>query len=151
MRDASAAEVTTPPRPPWSRPEEAFIARCTRCDGCATSCPQGVLKRGDGGFPQIDFSRRGCTLCGDCGRACPTGAIDPTAVRVAFTWRIQVADTCLARRGVECRVCGDACDARALRFVPSPGGIAQLRIDADACTGCGECLGVCPVVALSLR
>jgi ferredoxin-type protein NapF len=151
VRDASAADVTTPPRPPWSRPEQAFLARCTRCDACITACPQTVLKRGDGGFPQIDFSRNGCSLCGDCARACPTGAIDPVAVPLAFRWRIQVADSCLARRGVECRVCGDACDARALRFVPARGGIAQLQVDAAACTGCGECLPVCPVAALSLR
>lgn len=151
LHDAGAETVAVPPRPPWARREAEFTARCSRCDECVTACPRGVLKRGDGGFPQIDFSRGGCSLCGDCARACPTGAIDPKAVTEAFAWRIQVADTCLARRGVECRVCGDACDSRALRFVPARGGIAQLQVDTAACTGCGDCLSVCPVAALSLR
>jgi ferredoxin-type protein NapF len=56
-----------------------------------------------------------------------------------------VAPHCLARRGVECRVCGDACDARALRLRPAPGGISELSVDSAQCTGCGECLPVCPV------
>lgn len=151
LHDASAPTLAAPPRPPWSRPEAEFTARCSRCDDCVKACPQTVLKRGDGGFPQIDFSHNGCSLCGDCARACPTGAIDPKAVTVAFAWRVQVAETCLARHGVECRVCGDACDARALRFVPALGGIAQLQIDSTACTGCGDCVGVCPVNAITLR
>lgn len=151
LHDAAAEKVATPSRPPWSRPDAEFIARCTRCNDCVAACPQSVLKRGDGGFPQIDFSRQGCSLCGDCARVCPTGAIDRQVMPAAFAWRIQVADTCLARRGVECRVCGDACDARALRFRPALGGIAQLQVDSAACTGCGECLPVCPVAALSLR
>lgn len=151
LREAGAPTVAAPPRPPWSRPEADFTARCTRCGDCVRACPRVVLVAGDGGFPQIDFSRNGCSLCGDCARVCPTGAIDRQAVPQAYTWRIQVADTCLARRGVECRVCGDACDARALRFVPARGGVAQLQIDTAACTGCGDCLAVCPVAALVLR
>lgn len=151
LREAGAETVTPPPRPPWSRPEADFTTRCTRCGDCVSACPRGVLVRADGGFPQIDFARTGCSLCGDCARACPTRAIDPQAVAQPFAWRIQVAGHCLARRGVECRVCGDACEPRALRFVPARGGIAQLQVDTAACTGCGDCLAVCPVGALSLR
>lgn len=150
LREAGADVPVAPPRPPWSRPEAAFLGRCTRCDGCIAACPPQVLSRGDGGFPRVDFSQRGCSLCGDCARACPTGAIDPVAVPQAFGGRVQAAASCLAQRGVECRVCGDACGVRALRFVPARGGIAQLQIDTAACTGCGECLPVCPVGALSL-
>ncbi len=63
---------------------------------------------------------------------------------------VQAQPHCLAERGVECRVCGDNCDTRALRFVPRRGGVAQLRVDTAACTGCGDCVGACPVAALSL-
>lgn len=151
LHDAAAETVAAAPRPPWSRAEPEFVSRCTRCGDCVTGCPRAVLKAGDGGFPRIDFARAGCSLCGDCARTCATGAIDPTSASQAFAWRVQVADTCLSRRGVECRVCGEACDARALRFVPARGGIAQLQIDAAACTGCGDCVGVCPVSAITLR
>ena len=98
----------------------------------------------------IDFAMRGCTLCGDCSRACTTGAIGKDTAQPAFERRVQVSDACLARHGVECRICGDACDARALRFVPALGGIAQMRVDLAACTGCGACQPTCPVQAISL-
>jgi len=147
----SPARPAPPPaRPPWALASDAdFIERCTRCGDCLRSCPRGVLKAGDGGFPVIDFSRQGCSLCGDCSRACPSGAIGP-ATGPAFTRRVQVAASCLARHGVECRLCGDACDTRALRFVPARGGIAQLQVEPGACTGCGDCLAPCPVQAITL-
>ena len=152
LADASAKEVTPPPRPPWAlRPDAQFTARCTRCGDCVRDCPRGVLHAGDGGYPQIRFDVAGCSLCGDCATVCTTGAIDRQTSPLPFTWRVNVADTCLNRRGVECRVCGDACEARALRFAPALGGIASLTIDTDACTGCGDCVSVCPVASISLR
>lgn len=152
MRSVMAADATDRPRPPWSlRPDSAFTEHCTRCGDCVHVCPRGVLSAGDGGFPQISFAAAGCSLCGDCAKACPTRAIDRAASPIAFIWRVQVDARCLNRRGVECRVCGDACDARALRFVPARGGMAQLKVDSAACTGCGDCVAVCPVDAITLR
>lgn len=137
-------------RPPWAlTPDGVFTDRCTRCGDCVAACPRQVLKVGDGGYPEIVFASQGCSLCGECSRACPTGAIG-SVDGAAFAWRVQVADTCLAQRGIECRLCGDACDTRALRFVPARGGIAQLRIVRDACTGCGDCVAPCPVGAIAL-
>lgn len=147
-----AADAAAMPRPPWSlRPDSAFTEHCTRCGECVRACPRGVLSAGDGGFPKISFAAAGCSLCGDCATACPTHAIDRAASPIAFVWRVQIDARCLNRRGVECRVCGDACEARALRFVPARGGIAQLQVDTASCTGCGDCVAVCPVSAITLR
>jgi len=65
--------------------------------------------------------------------------------------RVHVATHCLAQRQVECRTCAEACDTRALRFVPALGGIAQLHIDTGLCTGCGDCLAPCPVGAIEMK
>jgi ferredoxin-type protein NapF len=149
----AAQTVVQPPRPPWARlGAEAFTKACTRCGDCLRACPRGVLRSGDGGFPEIDFSRQGCSLCGQCSQVCPSGAITPLAAQVpAFNWRVQVGETCLARKGIECRVCGEACEAQALRFVPARGGASTLRVLAERCTGCGECVAPCPTAAITLK
>ena len=64
--------------------------------------------------------------------------------------RAQVGPECLATQGVECRLCGECCDASAIRFPPRLGGVAQPLIDAARCTGCGDCLPLCPPGALRL-
>ncbi len=151
LRGKPTQEAPAAPRPPWAlSPDAAFTTACTRCGDCVRACPRTVLVVGDGGFPRIDFSQAGCSLCGDCSRACTTGAIQAARPEPAFPWKVHVQEHCLARRGVECRVCGDACDARALRFVPALGGIAQLQVLADRCTGCGDCQPTCPVQALEM-
>ncbi|MBL8516930.1 MAG: ferredoxin-type protein NapF [Betaproteobacteria bacterium] len=139
------------PRPPWAlAPDAAFLQACTRCGDCVDICPQKVLVVGDGGFPEIRFEFAGCTLCGECERACAPCALDSGRQPQAFKVRIRVAEGCLHEQGVECRLCGDACDARALRFRPRVGGLALLEADREACTGCGACLSLCPPRVLKL-
>ena len=151
LQQARAPGVAPPPRPPWALHGEAdFAARCTRCGDCVRACPRSLLSPGDGGFPQIRFDTQGCSLCGDCRAACPTGALSREPDAPAFRWRVRIADHCLAQRQVECRLCGDACDTKALRFVPARGGISQLQVQLDACTGCGDCVAPCPVNAIEM-
>ncbi|WP_334158589.1 ferredoxin-type protein NapF [Oryzomicrobium sp.] len=142
-----------PFRPPWSlawTDEAAFAAACSRCDACIAACPAGVLKRGDGGFPELTFAAAGCTLCRECVSACRDGAFAADAVE---PWNLAVAFTeaCLPGRGVECRSCGEHCEAGAIRFRPRLGGAPLPALDADACTGCGACVPVCPAGAIEPR
>ena len=138
-------------RPPWALAEALFVDRCTRCNDCLSACPEHILVASDGGFPTVDFKRGACTFCGDCAAACQPLALVRGAGIPAWRYKAVVGPTCLPNKGVECRVCGDACEARALRFVPARGGIAELQVDTAACTGCGDCVAVCPVGAITLR
>ncbi len=141
-----------PVRPPWALPEERFTSVCTRCSDCVDACDKGLISIGSGGFPQVDFRRGGCTFCGDCLAACAPKALDGDNTEPARAWslRAEVQAQCLAVNGVVCRTCGDVCEPRAIRFQLEIGGRARPQIDQDRCTGCGNCIGPCPVQALSV-
>ena len=137
-------------RPPWALAEAAFVAACTRCAACLPACPQGIVVAGDGGYPTIDFGRGECTFCGDCVTACEPRALrraDPTP---PWNYMARINDGCLPKRGVECRICGDFCEARAIRFHPAAGGAWLPDIEPAACTACGACVAPCPTRAISV-
>jgi ferredoxin-type protein NapF len=142
--------VRLPVRPPWaiswSRGEDAFAQACTRCDACVTACPEGIVKPGDGGFPEIDLRISECTFCRACADACKAPAFDLTGAPWSLT--VRVTDACLSAQATFCRSCGDACAERAITFPPAQGGVSVPRIDAATCTGCGACVSACPVGAV---
>jgi len=63
----------------------------------------------------------------------------------------QIKPACLVRQGVYCRTCGETCEPEAIRFAPAVGRPPMPEIDTDACTGCGECVDVCPTDAVFLK
>jgi ferredoxin-type protein NapF len=134
--------------PPWARP--VFNRLCTRCDECVKRCEAGILKRGDGGYPQPDFNAGGCSFCADCADACDTGALFR---HDGPPWKLKarIEGRCLSAIGVICRACGDACDQRAIRFRIRTGGRVQVDIVAELCNGCGFCYAFCPEGAIQLR
>lgn len=141
-----------PIRPPWSLLESEFIERCERCDDCIKACDEHLLKKGRGGYPEIDFSKGGCTFCGDCLSACEGRALIGHADDEGAAWShwAEISNKCLSVRGVVCRSCGEACEESAIRFQLEVGGIARPLLDAGVCTGCGECYAVCPVQAVRM-
>ncbi|MDX1593094.1 MAG: ferredoxin-type protein NapF [Gammaproteobacteria bacterium] len=148
---AGTRRLSLPARPPWSVDEARFVSGCTRCEACITACPERILVRGDGGFPEVDFRRGGCTFCGDCARACPEPLFArPGGGTAPWALRADVGEACLGRAGVVCELCRDACDARALRFVAGRRRLTAPSLDADRCTGCGACVSACPPGALEV-
>ena len=142
--------VVAPPRPPWALPEADFLKTCTRCGDCLPACPRGLLSKGEGGYPMVSFASKGCDFCGACDKACAPRAIDRSRAAAAWNWKAVVDGRCLAEQRVECRVCADTCDARAIRMVPEIGGVAKPQVDVAACTGCGECKAPCPTGAIHM-
>lgn len=137
-----------PLRPPWALPETAFVAACTRCGDCIRACPERILGDGTGGFPQVSFANAGCTFCGDCVDVCVPTALGRRGRATPWTAAAAITDSCLSRRGVACRVCGDQCAIAAISFRLAVGGVADPVIDAAACTGCGDCVAPCPADAV---
>ncbi|MBO2659009.1 ferredoxin-type protein NapF [Shewanella algae] len=136
-------------RPPWSKPEAEFTDACTRCGACVDACETQVLIKGDGGFPELNFQRAECSFCQACVTRCAEPAFRPLS---EAPWRLiaQFADNCLARQGIVCQSCKDACDERAIRFPPLLGATAQPVLDAERCSGCGACVAPCPASAIKL-
>lgn len=139
-------------RPPWSRSESRFTSACDRCGKCIAACETGVLAKGSGGYPMVDFRKGECTFCGRCVEACSAEAFRPGAPDGA-PWNLtaRIGEACLSHKGIECRACGDYCEPRALRFRLAVGGIAKPEFDAGSCNGCGACVAPCPTGAITVR
>ena len=135
-------------RPPWAKPEPEFLAACTHCDACVRACPERVLVRGADGLPRFEAHAGECTFCGECVAACDSDAFAPS-LDPPWTLLAQVADRCLSAHGVVCASCHDVCPASAIHVPPAARGAAT--VDAERCTGCGACVGTCPVDAITLQ
>ncbi|MCB1906791.1 MAG: ferredoxin-type protein NapF [Rhodocyclaceae bacterium] len=146
---APISAATPPRRPPNAVHEHRLALLCDACGECVAACPTDIIVLRDG-LPELDFSRGECRLCGDCARACKPAALAP-ADAVRLDLRARIGATCLAIRGVECRICGDHCEAGAIRFRPARGGIRLPEIVPDACTGCGACFAPCPEAAIDIH
>lgn len=136
-------------RPPWSVLDAVFTEQCTLCGACLTACPTGLLTKGRAGYPVADFSKGSCTFCGKCAGACQASCFVADRSLPAWEVRAVVSAGCVEPKGVSCRMCEEACASAAIRFKPAPGGRTTIEI-SQACTGCGACLGTCPVAAISM-
>lgn len=145
-------EESLRPRPPWAIAEWAFVGRCDGCLACVDVCREGVLNPGKDGLPEMDFRFGGCNFCGACVAACDRGALrrNLASKTPAFRFVLTVDSNCLALAGEPCRTCEEFCDAYAIRFRPTERGNMVPTVIAANCSGCGACVGPCPVGSIQL-
>ncbi len=150
--NSGAARTAT--RPPWALHESLFVESCDRQGQCIAACPEKIIEKGRGGFPQINFQKGECTFCGECVDRCTSGALSAPAMQAeqpAWQASIRIKENCLAMNRVVCRSCAEQCDQRAIFFSLSIGGIAQPELVTEQCNGCGACVAPCPVAAIELK
>lgn len=135
-------------RPPWTD-ETRIRDNCTSCGACIKTCPESILVTARAGTPAIELNGGACTFCGDCAAACDEPVFRSTD-ETPWTIIAAIGSSCLLHQGVTCQSCTDACDVAALSFSFASGPAGAISLDSDLCTGCGACLGVCPVSAIQL-
>ncbi len=178
FRSGDAFEVNTNPllvRPPGSRPESDFLAKCIRCGQCMRVCPNNALhptfmESGLEGIwspiliARIGYCEPSCILCG---QVCPTGAIEELTIKEKIGDEKIVANCigtafidrgrCLPwAMGRPCIVCEEWCPTspKAVylkeEIVINQKGqevkVKQPYVEPDLCTGCGACEYACPVI-----
>ncbi|OLQ90360.1 ferredoxin-type protein NapF [Vibrio panuliri] len=136
-------------RLPWLNAPARFTDQCTQCGECLKACDTQIIVKGDGGFPQVDFSIDECTFCYQCASACPEPLF---AAEQNEPWQAKavINEQCLAQQNVECRSCGEMCDSMAIQFRLEVGRVAQPTLETNQCNGCGACVSVCPTSSINV-
>ncbi|NRA82732.1 MAG: ferredoxin-type protein NapF [Gammaproteobacteria bacterium] len=131
-------------RLPWSIGEQHFIDHCTRCNECVSACPENIIVKGNGGFPELNFNLGECTFCQECLDSCNEPLFSDPSETKAWLYKAVIDDSCLAKNNVHCQTCQDNCEPYAIAFPPRIGGAPQPKIDLFDCNGCGGCVKSCP-------
>ena len=140
--------------PPGAQSTKNFYDRCTACQLCVASCPNGVLRPSTDLQhllqPEAGYEKGYCRPeCVECSKVCPAGAILPIDRDEKTLIHIGTAkvnpDLCIA-----CGNCARHCPTGAIRMVEVEGhGKPMPVVMEEVCIGCGACEYLCPTRPLS--
>tara|TARA_B110000211_G_scaffold233854_2_gene301322 strand:- start:32060 stop:32578 length:519 start_codon:yes stop_codon:yes gene_type:complete len=146
-----AKKVSSPPaiRLPWTADEALFTRGCTQCGDCISACEENIIIKGDGGFPEINFSAGECSFCQACVKSCKEPLFNSLDT---LPWQldIEIQSSCLAKKQIHCQICQDSCEPEAIVFKYLHSSVPQPEITLEDCTSCGACVAVCPESAINL-
>lgn len=139
---------------PWLVNVNSFVNDCTRCNKCVEVCPENIIVKGDGGFPEINFSQGDCQFCYQCADICADVPFYPRS-KTPWSLKAEISsnkshqeNSCLVTRSVLCQTCKDFCEFDAINLVAAVGRIPEPIINTDLCSGCGACVSACPTQAI---
>jgi len=136
-------------RLPWVRSEAEFIDNCSRCLDCVSHCPEKIIVKGSGGYPEINFKLGECSFCTECVKVCSSDLFF-SINQPPWSVKATISDKCLCYQGIVCAVCYDQCESEAILFKPKIGGVSEPELIIEKCTGCGACNLPCPTNAIEL-
>ena len=156
----------TPLKPAGSLSLRNFSTRCTGCQLCVSSCPNGVLRPSSSLAtlmqPEMSFERGFCRPeCTRCSEICPAGAITPVTREekssIQIGHAVWIREQCIpVTKGRSCGNCARHCPTGAIQMVPLAQNDDSSRkapkipiIDTERCIGCGKCEFVCPARPVS--
>lgn len=64
---------------------------------------------------------------------------------------LHISEECFAYQHISCRSCQDVCQSQAISFRLQIGKPAFPEVEQEQCDQCGECFGICPADAISLK
>ena len=89
---------------PWIADNQGFINNCNQCGDCVSACPENIIFKGDGSYPNINFNLGECTFCGKCAESCEKPIFVATN-ESPWNKKALINDRCLAIAEVYCRSC----------------------------------------------
>ncbi|HAJ56510.1 MAG TPA: electron transporter RnfB [Candidatus Omnitrophica bacterium] len=126
---------------------------CLTYGTCVKACPYDAIEMTGDSFPRVIEEK--CTACGICVNVCPKKLYSLIPFDASFA-KIYVA--CSSRDigkvvmsacpvgCIACRRCEKACTHGAMKVEDN-----LARIDYEKCTGCMECVKVCPTKVIKVR
>jgi ferredoxin len=130
---------------------------CTHCNLCAEVCPVKAIDSFETKFKPEDYGKKyfltstykdrvikfNCVKCMQCFEKCPTGAIyiDNNELKIKKGDAGASIINCTL-----CTLCCIACPTAALKFE-----LGRVKLYADLCVLCGECVRACPPQTIYLK